>query len=506
MQPSNRIIANSLAMYVRTILNLLLSLYSVRLVLEILGESDYGIYMLVGGVVSMLSVFSSSLTGSTQRFLSVGRGAGDTENMKAIFRDSLLVHLVTGLMVLVILEVITPFLFNGFLNIPADRLGVASVLYQIVVVMVFITFSGAPYRALTVAHENIIFASSIDVAIGVVKVALVLCLPFIPGDRLLTYGGIMLTLTIIEFFAYFIHDHILYEECTLPRPGRFNAGYARRLGAFTGWLTYNQVSVTVRNQGLAVILNRFMGTIVNAAYGLSLQIGTMMNLIATSMANAISPQMMAAEGAGDRKRMWFLAALQSKFSFLLIAMVGIPTMFAMNPLLELWLGKGNVPRYTTLFGCMFVIMQMVDTYGIGLFNAGKAMGKVRKFIIWISTPNFLILPVCWLALFLDFPLWSVAALMIIASILYTWLKIPALSDSEGFDARSYCRNVIIKTLLPAIAGILGCIVWLQIPQFPAGFLLAYLISIPMFIAAAYAYSLSIEERNKVKSIISKFIA
>lgn len=505
MQPSNRIIVNTAAGYVRTLLNLFLSLYSVRLVLDILGESDYGIYMLIGGVVSMLSFFTTSLIGSTQRFLSVSQGEGDMEKTRSVFRDSLLVHIVLGLLVVVVLEAIVPLLFNGFLNIPAGRTGAAVTLYQLVVVMIVISFIAAPYRALLVSRENIVYTSMVDVLIGVVKVLLVLLLPYITWDKLVGYGCVMLTLSVIEILSFSLYGHARYPECRLPRLRSFNREYAGRLASFSGWLTFNLLSVMVRNQGLAVILNRFLGTVVNAAYGLSIQISSMIGVVGGSLAYATTPQMMAAEGAGNRDRMWLLATLQSKFSFLLVSFVGIPTMFVMQPLLELWLGKGNVPQYTVMFACMFVVMQTIDMLASGVFDANKAMGKVRKFIFWTSMPNILVLPFCWLATYLRLPVAATGLLMVLTAVAYTLLRLLLTRRTSGFNLEAYCREVILKPLPPVAVSLAACVAWTWIPDFTASFLLIYVLSMPLFALTAFRWSLSEKEKEKVKSMLSRII-
>ena len=157
MKASNRIILNTISQYIRTIINMVLSLYSSRLVLSILGVDDYGIYSLVAGVVSMLSFLTNSLVGSTQRFLSVHQGMGDMGKLREIFSNSLMLHIILGLFTSVILFAITPLLFNGFLNIPEQRMHVAKQLYILVVLMVSISFIASPYRALLVSHENIVY-------------------------------------------------------------------------------------------------------------------------------------------------------------------------------------------------------------------------------------------------------------------------------------------------------------------------------------------------------------
>lgn len=501
MRASNRIIVNTLAQYVRTILNMLLSLVSARLVLNILGVTDYGIYSLVAGVVSMLSFFSNSLVGSTQRFLSIHQGKGDISALKDVFSNSLLLHIFIGLVVMVILECLTPFLFGGFLNIPTDRVKAGAIIYQMVVVMVYISFVAAPYRALLISRENIVYTSIIDVCDGALKVILVGILFYLPGDKLIDYGWIMLGITSFNLIAFATYSHIKYDECVFPRIRDFNKKYLKDLGVFTGWVTYSSLSIALRNQGLAIVLNKLRGAAVNAAYGIGTQIVGMVSFVSASLGNAIAPQLIAAKGAEDNDKMWFLAEFQSKFSYLLLAMVGIPTMFAMQPLLELWLG--NVPEYTMTFGCMFLAAQTLDMLTAGLGIANRALGKIGKYIFWTNTPKLLVLPLCWYVLYIGLPMIWVAILFVGVEAFCMYLRIPLLKGADGFNASAFCRNVMVKSILPTVVSIAACILVSYVPKFPAGFLLAYVVSIPLFIITTYKWSLSAPEKRKVDSIITR---
>lgn len=502
MQASNRIIVNTLAQYIRTILNMLLSLISVRLVLNILGETDYGIYSLVAGVVSMLSFFTNSLIYSTQRFLSIHQGKGDVILLKSVFSNSLLLHIVIGFIVLIILECMTPFLFDGFLNIPAERLDAASIIYQMVVIMVYISFIAAPYRALLISRENIVYTSIIDVCDGILKVVFVIILIYLPGDKLIEYSWILMGIAVFNLLAFAVFSHIKYEECTMPRIKYINKKYLKELGVFTGWETFSTLCLALRNQGLSIVLNRVKGTAINAAYGIGMQITGMVSFVSSSLGNAIAPQLMAAKGANDRDKMWFLAEFQSKFSYLLLAMVGIPTMFAMQPLLELWLG--NVPEYTMTFGCMFISAQIIDMLTTGLSTTKKAIGNIGKYTLMTYTPKLLILPLGWFALRCGKPMIWVAILFVGVEAFCMYLRIPLLKGADGFNASVFCKNVMVKSILPTVVSIAACISVSYVPKFPAGFLLAYVVSIPLFIITTYKWSLSAQEKSKVDSIMHGF--
>lgn len=501
MQASNRIIVNTLAQYVRTILNMLLSLISARLILNILGVTDYGIYSLVAGVVSMLSFLTSSLVGSTQRFLSINQGKGDLVLLKRVFSNSLLLHIIIGFVIMVLLELLTPFLFGGFLNIPSDRIKAGSIIYQIMIIMVYISFLAAPYKALLISRENIIYTSVIDVCDGILKVVFVIILAYIPGDKLVDYGFIMLGITVFNLLAFAVYSHVKYVECTWPKFKDFDKKYLKELGSFTGWITYSSLCIAIRNQGLAIVLNRLCGASINAAYGIGMQIAGMISFVSTSLSNAIAPQLIAARGADDNKKMWFLAEFESKFSYLLLAMIGIPTIFVMQFLLELWLGI--VPEYTMTFGCMFLSAQIIDMLTTGIGMANRAMGNIGKYIFLTNTPKFLILPIAWYILHIGMQMIWVAILYITIETFCMYLRIPLIKGANGFNIRSYCYNVMIKSLFPTTISIVVCTALLYVPSFPGSFLLTYFVSIPLFIISAYKWSLSEKEKLKANDIFSK---
>lgn len=499
MQASNRIIVNTVAQYVRTILNMLLSLYSVRLIMGALGVENYGIYSLVAGVVSLLSFFTNSLVSSTQRFLSYAQGRGEEKRLKSVFFNSLLLHILIGLGVVIIFAALMPLLFDGFLNIVPERLSAAKVVYLQVIAMVYISFVASPYRALLVSRENIFYTSAVDVMDGVLKVGLAILLTYITFDKLIAYGWIMFAITLFNLLAFAIYCHAKYPECIFPCLRLFDKQYMKELMLFTGWRVYASASIALRNQGLAIVLNRRLGAVVNAAYGLGSQISGMVSFISASLQNAVSPQLTAAEGANDRKRMWFLANMENKFAFLLLASIGIPTLFEMQTLLEIWLKV--VPENAWLFGATFLSMQIIDMMTIGYGAANNAIGRgLGRYTFWTCTPKLLILPFGWLLLHLGLPLWTVCTLMILIEVGCMLIRVPLLLKEEGFCLRIFIMDVFLRSLPPCIVGIVPCVLLFYLTDFSLRFLFTYAFSCSLFILTAYRFSLTAQERNKITSI------
>lgn len=502
MKPSNRIIVNTLAQYGRTIINMVLSLYSSRLVLEYLGVDDYGIYALVAGVVSMLSFLTNSLVSSTQRFLSVHQGKGNIDKLKEVFSNSLIIHIVAGLVISIILVCFTPFLFDGFLNIPEIKTSVAKILYIQVVVMVYVSFIASPFRALLVSRENIVYTSVIDTIDGILKVILVLFLPFF-ANKLLTYGWIMFSIRIFDLSAFAIYCFLKYEECILPKVKKFNLSYLKELSSFTGWVMYSSGVIAIRTQGMAVVLNKMFGPVINAAYGIGGQIAGMISFVSSSFNAAIAPQLMASTGNGDRKRMWFLAEIECKFSFLLLAMLGIPTMFEMQSLLEIWLV--DVPENTKMFGCTFLAMAIVDLLSSGLGTVNKALGKIGKYTLLTFTPKLFIFPICIVGLHFKMSLIWVCIIMVAVETLSMLLRIYYMRYNTDFSATAFCKSVILRSLPPVIINSFVCWFICIMINSSFSFLLTYAIAIPTFILSTYFISLSKWEKDFLKSIIFKVI-
>ena len=367
--------------------------------------------------------------------------------------------------------------------------------------MVYVSFLASPYRALLVSHENIIYTSIIDVLDGILKVVLVMLLPYFSIEKILAYGFIMLGIQLFNLLAFLIYSHLTYEECIFPKIRLFSFTYIKELSSFTGWMLYSSICITVRTQGLAVVLNKIYGAAINAAYGIGSQISGMVSFISSSFNNAVAPQLMAAEGGGERKRMLTLAMVQSKTSFLLLAMIGIPTMFEMQPLLELWLV--DVPQNTMLFGRVFLSMQIVDMLSIGLGTANKAIGNVRRYTLLTFTPKLLILPMAWYILTHNGSFRLLGIVMFAVEAICMLLRVYLFRRESWFNALDYCVSVILRSLVPVLIRCITCYIVQILMSSDIRILYTYTLSITLFLLTSYIITLNRNERIVVKSIIKK---
>lgn len=500
MTNSQRIIVNTAAQYTRTIINVCLSLYSTRLILTALGQSDYGIYSVVAGVVAMLSFITNALVTTTQRYLSFHHGAGDKDKIRLVFGNSVLLHILIGVALTIILCAIGPWVINHLLNIAQERLEAALIVYFATVVMLLLTFLTAPVRALFIARENIVYISIIDVLDGVLKLCLAIWLSHITYDRLITYTGFMTSIQLFNLFAFIIYAAWKFEECHWPSLREWNKQYIRELSGFAGWTIYSTGCIIARTQGVAILLNRFLGTTINAAYGIALQVTGAIQFVSASILNAINPQIMKAEGCGDRQRMIMLAEYASKYAFLLLSMVAIPLIAEMDTILHLWLG--DVPEYATMFCRFILITALCDQTTIGLGCANQAIGQIKTYSLVINTIKVLTLPAAWICLRLGLPIISVMWCYLTFEIICAIGRLPFLRITADISIRHFCKNVFGRTLCPIVAMIITSYCMQQFVSINYRFLLNTIVTIAVGVICIWLTSI---DKNEKKKIIAHYL-
>lgn len=494
MSSGSRIAFNTIIQYCRTLINIILGFYSTRIILLALGDTDYGIYMLIAGVVGMLSFFTNALAITTQRFLSYNHS--DLNKRIKIFSNSLVIHILVSLLLLIILEITGGFLFNGFLHIPTERMDVAELIYHVAVMMIIISILTAPFRAILIAKENILFISIVDILDGLWKVVIAIMISVSTLDRLTEYAFLNLGIYIFSFVCFVIYDFIKYSECKIPKISHLDISTLRKLSSFAGWSLYSGGCIIGRNQGIALILNIFVGTIANAAYGIASQVNGAVNYIGASLQTAFSPVITRTEGLGNREMMLYLSATLSKISLLLMSMIGIPIMVNISSILELWLS--DVPHNTSLFCCVVIAAAIIDQTTAGLIVANRAIGKLKEYSLLVDTIKILS---CFalLLLFIDVPLHISIWVYSIFELISALVELHVLKQNAGLNIRSWVINVIGKSIIPIIILSLTWIILFTSNFKLFTFCLQIIVISIFYIFIVYKVSLSKNEKDIVKS-------
>lgn len=371
-----RIVVNTFFLYTKTLITMVISFISTRIILDGLGASDFGIYGTVGGAIVMLEALNGAMTQATQRFMNYAEGRGDREHLITIFNNTVLLHIGLGLIIVLLLAVLYFPLFNGVFNIPADRMDAAKYIYLFLAVSSFFTIITVPYDAMINAHENFLYYSIVGIFVSFLKLGAAVVIIHYFHDRLILYGLLMAAIAIVNMLIMRIYCKIKYEECHF-KPRRYaNATAAKEIGVFAGWNFVGAFANIAGNHGSTILMNHFFGPILIAAKNIGDQICSQVSILTSNMTKALNPVIVKSEGSGDRQTMISLSYKSCRFSFLLYLVLAVPFMYNTEPLLVIWLK--NVPEWAVLFCQLQVIRTLFEQLFMPLRMSLMAQGSVRQ--------------------------------------------------------------------------------------------------------------------------------
>ena len=445
MNNADRVIWNSIILYAKILICIVLSLWTVPILLRGLGHSDYGLYSLVAGVIAMLAFLKTAMSSSTQRYLSVARGEGDMQQMNALFNSAIMLHFLFGIAIVIILEALTPFLFGHFLNIDPERMIAGKVIYQTLLISMFLTIMTVPWDAELNAYENMPVFAIIEICDYLFRLALAFTIQYVAWDKLIWYGIGMTFIPIFNLSIKFIYTHYTYKELYISRTLLWNPSLMRKMFKFISWNTFGALAIVGRNEGLAIILNLFFGTIMNAAFGIANQINNIMGYFSQTLRKSIHPQLMQSEGKGDRARMLRLVFTSSKFCVLVMAVIAIPLIVELPLVLKLWLK--NVPEYSLEFTQWILLASLIYQMSAGLMAGILSVGKIKNYQIVISILMLLNLPIAYLLLKMGFaPYWIIVG-MVGCEVLSLIARLFFAKHLCGLSIGKFCRQVILPLLV-----------------------------------------------------------
>lgn len=390
-----RIAKNAIYLYGRMMLTIFVSLYTSRVILEALGVSDYGIYNVVGGIVTILGFLNGTMSGATSRFLSYELGVGDSEKLRKTFSAALTVHAVIALVVVLLAETVGLWYVNNQLVIAPDRMVAANVTYQFSVIAAVLTIFQIPYVASIMSHERMGYYALVAMVNVCLKLIIVLLVLYCSTtDNLMAYAFLVLVVSAIVAGMYVIYGRVNFAECRWSL--RNDHRIVGSLLKYCSWDVYGNLCFTTRVQGVLLILNRFGGTVLNAAGGLCTTVSSTINSFAGAVVTAFRPQIIQQYAKADYPYMLKLLNNCARYSILLLGLLIIPLIIGMDSLLELWLVEP--PKYTAVF-CRLALVAVCgellhNVIGVGI----HATGKVVR-ISFISGSMFIAeLPIMWLLL------------------------------------------------------------------------------------------------------------
>lgn len=444
MNSNNRMVINTVVMYVRLAITMVITLLSSRWVLLALGEEDFGIYNLVAGLLGLLMFLNLSMSTASQRFMSFALGKKDDELLNETFYICTILHFVVGLIIVLLVEAIGQILLSNFLQVPEGKEALALFCLHSLSINTFFTVISVPFRAALISHENIVFVAIIEVGAAVLKLISAIVLLSFDGSRLRLYAVLMTIIPIIQTICFRLYTKSHYKESRFALHQVKDKNLFKDMLSYAGWNMIGSVSSLLRDQGIPMLLNSFYGVIMNTAYGIAIQVKGQLNYFSTSIVTATKPQIVKSEGSGNRSRSLSLSCFTSKVTFLLLSMIAIPLIVEMPYVLEIWLKI--VPEYTVNFTRLVIVICLVYQFSIGLSIPIEAIGRIKLIQIILGGLHMLVIPVAYVMLRLSCSPESVLVMIIIEELTCI---VAGLFISKNITGQSI-KGFVINTLLPSV--------------------------------------------------------
>lgn len=493
-----RIAKNTIFLYFRMILLMVVSLYTSRVVLAMLGIDDYGIYNVVGGFVALFAFLNGAMGGCTQRFITIALGKGDQSELKKVFSTCLITHGMIALIVLLLAETIGLWFVMNKLVIPPDRFSAAMVVYQCSIISTIVMIMSFPYNADIIAHEKMSAFAYISIYEAFVHLGIVFLLKFVNIDKLALYGILLLLVKVSVIIVYRLYCKLHFIESRFK--WLFDKSLFKEMLSFTGWNLFGSCAGTLMGQGINVLLNIFFGPAVNAARGVAVQVQSAVYMFTTSFQTAINPQIMKTYAAGDLQSMHSLLFRSAKFTFMLLLCIMLPLMLEIDYVLDIWLE--DVPDYAGVFVCLMLCISMVDAVSNPFMTSSAATGNVRIYQSVVGSILLAIVPIAYIVLKLGGNPYSVFIVHLIVAVIAFTARIIIVRKLIDLSVREYVAKVLRPCALVGLPSVaLSLLAKILLPDSLLYACIVVLISVSVVALCSLTIGLTSNERKFVLSKI-----
>lgn len=499
MSNNKTIFSNTLFLYTRLIFILFVSLYTSRVVLNVLGVIDYGIYNVVAGFVSMFAFLNTSMINSVQRFYNYEKGIGNINGVKAVYNMAVRIQLFIGVITVLLLEFIGVWYINNVMVIPVERLSAANWVFQFSVFSLFLVIFQIPYSSAVVSHEKMNFYAFVGICDAVFKLIIAILLPYASCDSLIIYSLLMFLISIMNFLLYYIYAKCNFEEIRLERG--FHKPLFVKIASFSGWNIFDAAAFIIQGQGVNLLMNSFFGPIVNASRGIAYQIQSTIYNFSSNLATAFKPQLVESFAQQDYKRTTTMFYSMSKACFFMQYVLSIPVLLELDYILMIWLGH-NIPAYATSFTRLVLVNTILNCFNMPMSQTVQATGRIRSYQVIRSFVLMSVLPISYLVLrFYEIPQ-SVFYVIIFLTIILQPLSLYLLGRVFQLDYKDYLLKVIFPSSIFAVITLIPPVILSYFMT--SGFLkliLTVIIVVITSIVMAWLVLLSKSEKSMLKSYI-----
>jgi O-antigen/teichoic acid export membrane protein len=401
MTPSQRIALNTIATYSRSVLSAALGLFSLRWVLGALGPSDFGLFSVVGSIITFIVFLNGVMAGSAARHFAYSIGEGDSEKVNQWFNAAFSIHLILPIVLILVGWPIGEYCITRVLTIPPDRIVTSLWVFRISLISAFFSMVTIPFSAMFTAKQHITTLAVWGTLQSMLSFLFAFLLTRMSGDRLFIYAIGTVAITTFIQLGLSVQALIVFCECRIRRTQLFDRERFKKISSFAAWSFIGVFGTVLRNQGTPILLNIFFGPIANAAFGIANSVTAQGMTLSSAMAGAFSPEITAREGRGDRKQMLDIALRMCKFSTLPVMLFAIPLITEIDYVLKLWLH--DVPPYAATLCQLMLIMFLIDQLTVGYMSAVNAKGKIAAYQATLGSILVLTLPLAWVFLKVGYP-------------------------------------------------------------------------------------------------------
>lgn len=501
---NKRIAKNTLFLYIRMLFIMAVQLYTSRVVLNVLGVVDYGLYNVVGGVVTMFAFLNGAMITSTQRYITFEIGRGDTERLKTVFSTCLQIHLLLSVFIVILAETVGLWFFYEKMIIPADRFTAAMWVYQVSILTMIVQVMSVPYNSDIVAHERMGVFAVISVAEAVLKLAVVYALLIYSSDKLVMYAIMVAAVQILIRCLYTWYCKRNFMETHIVRV--FDRSLIKEMGKFVGWNIWGNLASVLYGTGLNLLLNMFFGPIVNAARAIAVQVETAISQFSSNFMMAVNPQITKLYAQDNLKEMHNLLFRASKVTFFLMLALSLPVMMETGNILQLWLKI--VPEYTVIFLRLLLVIVVIESVSRPLMTSAAATGNVKLYQSLVGGILLSIVPISYIVLKLGCSPVSVYIVQLCVYVVAFMARLCVIRPMIRLSIRDYFMQVVMRCLYVSVLSVVIALAFKSV--LPNDIVSTFAVCFFSFVAvvlASYLCGLNHSERivvsNKIKLLIAR---
>lgn len=501
---NKRIAKNTLLLYVRMFFMMGIALYTSRVVLNTLGVEDYGIYNVVGGLVSMFGLLNGSMSSATQRYITFELGKGDGKSLNKIFSLSLQIHALIAIVTVLLIESVGLWFLYNKMTIPPERMTAAFWVLQASALTFIFSIMSVPYNADIIAHERMSAFAYISIIEAVLKLVIVYMLLAVPFDKLIVYAILLALVQLSIQLCYMVYCHRHFPESRYRHVKDWRL--FKEMTSFAGWNLFGGLSSISFNQGLSMLLNVFFGPVVNAARAVATQVQGAIQMFITNFQMALNPQIVKTYAQGDFESMHTLMFRSSRFSFFLMYLLSLPVLLEAPLILQIWLK--TVPDNTVIFLRLIICTTLIYTIINPILVANNATGKVRTYYIVCGSMMISILPISYIVLRMGCPAYSVFIVHFCIELLTQVARLIMVRDRLKLSIRKYILKVYLPiVMVTIIAAIIPLLVYNSMTEGLVKFFIVSIVSVMSVALTSFIIGFSDSERqffiNKFKLISAK---